>query len=806
MLPAFLDSTYKRYKHDTSKFIKWLFENGQKCGYKTPVSGAAKPQQEQVPAAKPRLKGKARKEAKQAAKATPSADPNDGRPAAEHRLVPPKELLPLAKAIVNSKMVTIPSDIIRSGLSAISARKRCTNYFKSKTTPEDIKTAQSNSEHSYFISLMEEVIMTLQPCFATSAGASTHKAEAKSVSIEDLENRFASLEVEEPQEDNVPAEPSPSTNSLEVVYDVEPPKTEKDIASEKLFALFCLFDDLQCLRTFIREQWVEFAVGKSSLITVSVVTNAALQLSIRTQDEILAAYPDCADYQSVLEAVMNAYNTNSHEELEAEIDDTLVHWIFAPAHQILDSFCDILRPNQVPFMKRGHFGIYNPSADRRKMTDAQQQNEDTILLCELLPEFAFIQRFKIGLFASDELTRGLVKMIETGKIPIWLTFATTILLDIHHLLRGNVGMAYDQLQVVGKHVKSTLDRHFKFSENLPAPVTWPKGNDKVLRSYAEGVDESILNDVVFPLKVKYYKQFGRVPPGEEERLYLLKRQPMLCGILAFRAALELQSAGVNLCNAWGTITYPAQFYMAVRNQDSSIQSWPGMDKAISIHTEERIFLGAAPKTIQESFKQTALILGYSASNFAPNRRQRGPTAHSKTGPRGLKSTTILGDFFGEGLAEVPGQDRHTFKIHDVEELLNEEAKNAELASDPKNKALRREWATTKRLTSLQLLQALKQFLPIELPKIDFNYFRMHEESIELLRTLRVELDQDFQKYFGPWYLDNESQLPFVGLYVIMTAFQSARVAEHYKIDAAGSLLLEKAGRVFEEFIDELLQD
>lgn len=196
-------------------------------------------------------------------------------------------------------MVTIPSDIIRSGLSAISARKRCTNYFKSKTTPEDIKTAQSNSEHSYFISLMEEVIMTLQPCFATSAGASAPKAEAKSVSIEDLENRFASLEVEESQEDNVPAEPpSPSTDPLEVVYDVEPPKTEEDIASEKLFALFCLFDDLQHLRTFTREQWVEFAVGKSSLITVSVVTNAALQLSIRTQDEILAAYPDCTDYQS----------------------------------------------------------------------------------------------------------------------------------------------------------------------------------------------------------------------------------------------------------------------------------------------------------------------------------------------------------------------------------------------------------------------------------------------------------------------------------------------------------------------------
>jgi hypothetical protein len=35
MLPEFLDSTYKKYKQDTSVFVEWLSENAQKCGWKT---------------------------------------------------------------------------------------------------------------------------------------------------------------------------------------------------------------------------------------------------------------------------------------------------------------------------------------------------------------------------------------------------------------------------------------------------------------------------------------------------------------------------------------------------------------------------------------------------------------------------------------------------------------------------------------------------------------------------------------------------------------------------------------------------
>ena len=61
MLPGVLESTYKKYKNDTSIFLKWLYETGSKCGY---VASQPIRVKNESPAKAPRLKGKARKQAK----------------------------------------------------------------------------------------------------------------------------------------------------------------------------------------------------------------------------------------------------------------------------------------------------------------------------------------------------------------------------------------------------------------------------------------------------------------------------------------------------------------------------------------------------------------------------------------------------------------------------------------------------------------------------------------------------------------------------------------------------------------------
>ena len=250
---------------------------------------------------------------------------------------------------------------------------------------------------------------------------------------------------------------------------------------------------------------------------------------------------------------------------------------------------------------------------------------------------------------------------ESKKIPIWLTFAVTIFLDIHHILRERVERPFNELQQIAREASQTVKKYSEFSDQMKPPSTWPKKNEKAVQGLRRDIDVCVLGDVVYPLKEKYYKQCSGVSPTESERFYLYKRHPILCGILAFRTVLELQDAGVILCNAWGTIIFVAQFYNALRKKTDPVQPWPLMEQAISLHTEKQIFVGAAPENINDSWKQTCLMLGYSASSFAQNRRQM-KLAASKMGPRGLKDTSILSELFRKGLntCRVDGSSEQIF--------------------------------------------------------------------------------------------------------------------------------------------------
>ena len=75
MLPDFLFSTYKQYKTDTDKIATWLAETAKKCGYKSASNGVSGPGSDDAAqtSKQPKLKGRARKLARDAAAAEKKA-------------------------------------------------------------------------------------------------------------------------------------------------------------------------------------------------------------------------------------------------------------------------------------------------------------------------------------------------------------------------------------------------------------------------------------------------------------------------------------------------------------------------------------------------------------------------------------------------------------------------------------------------------------------------------------------------------------------------------------------------------------
>jgi len=138
---------------------------------------------------------------------------------------------------------------------------------------ENSSDTDSNERHWYFTTLMEEVILTLQPRFQSDLSSESPRTDG---AFEALENRFAALEVEEPLEDNAESVDS-GTKASQPVYELERPADDQVAKEEETFAVICMLEDLRQLRDFVFRLWVDYKNGIVDLIIASVTTNAAFQ-------------------------------------------------------------------------------------------------------------------------------------------------------------------------------------------------------------------------------------------------------------------------------------------------------------------------------------------------------------------------------------------------------------------------------------------------------------------------------------------------------------------------------------------------
>lgn len=238
-----------------------------------PATSLFNPPISSAPPKSARLKGKARQDAKNG---LPPTINRQTQPQ-EHYIVNLKDLIPLADSIVNCKnpMITVPSYISRAGLRAVSARKKCTARFQEITGNEDTK--ESNERHSYFSTLLENVLHILGSRFATAK--QRYKAHSEpngtSSSSKATNNKFAALELEDFSEEEEECAASSPPQASTQVYELEIPQNKTQFEEEKMFGVFCMLEDFWQLRDDVSSLWKEYKDGEIDLITASVTTNAA---------------------------------------------------------------------------------------------------------------------------------------------------------------------------------------------------------------------------------------------------------------------------------------------------------------------------------------------------------------------------------------------------------------------------------------------------------------------------------------------------------------------------------------------------
>lgn len=733
------------------------------------------------------------------------------------------ELVQLGQTIADSA-VKVPLSVLNIAKRAITLRREVTGYFLGKKE----FAFHSNRSHKHFVDRLEEICEVLErnsfDDTATEAEDVKKDDKSKEKGVDaDMQawlNRFAALTVEDTPD--IPEDESDKLDIIKAEVVEEESQTvmtkdafgenQTDYTSEHFFRIFCMLRDLQNWKMFLAQTWEEYRDDKIDLMSASVVTDSALQLSKDLVEETLISLPahirgEGLELQNQLycaacetrgvqpspssffgEAVPGGGKALPFNSEMGEF----VEWTYFDISILLQSLVPQLGNNTIPVYRSGFGGYYDPNTDRNKMSVADKFNEDKVIMLELFPEFHKIHSFGIPMPVRDEITAGFVDFIASAKPSLWLCFAIRIMLDTHSTLRHTDGAALRDLKASGTDIVRTINEYWTLSETHPKPKFWDANGNKGIKMVQDIIEHFVDFDIFLQFTKAGSRVTGRARRGDTEHL-LFHHNPILSGLLQFKLHASMQTIGQNLVSQWYDVQQLAFLHNLAEKTTTQSLPWPDMDFFIKIHGEARIFVGDRPKDAEQSLNRLELATGISsAARFAKDSRKKEGDFHlpdhNGTKARRLKPTTKAVNIFRMRYMSDWGSEQARARAisgPDVDHLLAELMKTSpaldksntdskKIALARTENRLERKWQKTHNIGGLQLLALIKNQLYEEEPILKFNYFGMHKRAVEILRGIRDKEHEKFVQYFTEGYMPDDSYISNIVLLVLHVARGGAR--------------------------------
>ncbi len=275
-LPSDMVLAYKRYKRDTEAVAGWLAQKATQLGYIAAAS-ASLPKQ-------PKLKGRARKLARDAAKQAPPIE------AKYSYAVKTTEFVEMARKVVNARPKIILSRSLRTMWErAIRARRHFSAWFKSRASTDPL----ADEKHSHFTTVLEAALEILKPCYEqleTPKQDSKVKQELEETNLEQLNNMFQHLDVEDTTSDEESEQAEPTTKKpvpstaprAQIDFD------DEEAEAEFLFAIWSFLQDVTAVRVYVACTWQLYSAGSVELMQAASVTNLGVDLVRRAEADFEA--------------------------------------------------------------------------------------------------------------------------------------------------------------------------------------------------------------------------------------------------------------------------------------------------------------------------------------------------------------------------------------------------------------------------------------------------------------------------------------------------------------------------------------
>ncbi|KAH9909765.1 hypothetical protein F4778DRAFT_13067 [Xylariomycetidae sp. FL2044] len=649
-------ATYKQYKHDTESIAGWLAKHAIACGYQisTPASTVAQ-------SSTKRLKGKARKQARE----NPTAASIQESPDARYTIAI-SEFCRMAQAIADHKpKVPIPQALDNIFSRAIEARRKVTQWYEDHAE-DDLK---SNQRHSHFTNVLTAAWEILRPFKRPRASQTSKPQTAPSKSDEPLlnmTNRFYELAVEDPSDSVPEGEPGDSAQQNEDGYrlsDVEPVaivQSEEDVEDEFFCAIILFMEELTHMRSHVISLWQAYAAESAELIVSALVTNTAIQLARRAEHELDLLIERPKKYPASTYPVWTLPAVLVYETHRESMKGFNLYGFIRPSPAV--AFFDCVHADRCMstiYTTLNH-SLYEAKHLGRKAIAPVHIREDAPeyynRIKEILPCLQHISMSMGDSFANDEITSGIGHIFKTWTIPIWTVFATQLLLDIQDSTHEVPHRAIHEVKLSAGLVLWS----FKNQDHDQEPYTADRRRMTWLSSVMSAYELDISGDNFRKTAMaasamkdsrgnsrKFKEEYLSNAPGVPEHLlkpdYFLHCNPLKCGLLKYGIYLQRHNASVQLEYTWRGICQMVHLYTATRSVYPNDPVWPDMEFFLQYQDLPHLFVGGRPRSMDEAFKKFMLSAGVTASSFAPDRR--GPPKVNPQESRPLWNPCLLDGVF-----------------------------------------------------------------------------------------------------------------------------------------------------------------
>lgn len=586
----------------------------------------------------------------------------------------------------------------------------------------------SDCGHAFFIRVLESVMEILRPIVPEASHPGRENANTGS---SELANMFEHLVVEETLEidNHSKVEPKVSTTAR-VSATVE--ITNSGRKQEAFVAFTLLSHDVHRLRGVIQTVWKEYHEGKTSLDAASITTNTAVDFCRKLQEDFEKAFPGqekCNErvclHCSVVEDAITRESDLLHRDGPC----------LANVHRILGRFVDDIKDDatdDLPTVSAEYIQPYlkGPQAPEDSGKDEDDFDTHHSILMGVLPELCALIRATTPLsdhvHAEHEIMRAMRYLFSCKTQTLWVTFAFQLLLDVCQIMREDVTWAFDDLCQGSVSIASNIEKVLDF--NVEAGVTeFSHAQDDILSNIVGLVrlwtERDVVSILIYP-----DGEFGDASIARDHLppYYLLKRDPIWCGTLLYSFRMVAHEAAITMATSWHLILATAHLYNSLRQSNLLTCQWEDMERVISMHGPEHLFVGAAPTTFGDCLKRFSIAAGMRASEFIPNHHRK-EASNSYLKRRHLKKLTPVISLFAGRYFYADG--RTNLGPNDVIKVLRQKASE--------------ESADIYQMSSgddiCDIIEKLRLAIEHETTQMTFNHFEMHILCSKMLRQLHSTL-------------------------------------------------------------------